>query len=456
MLECRQTECEKLERLLTGGGRNRFPECVFVQGAPQSGKKSVVSAVLRSKSCGSWRVSMSSCHLASLGTSVLFQDILAQLFDEKKNKEDEKAENVANFAEFVGKLRRRLKGSSGSKPVVIALSDVQQLRHCDFNLLPGLQRLQSLTGFKNKLCVVFISNLPWKKWEMEALSFSPAVTLTLAPYTKQQKVQLLTKHLAQRTPRSKELGKALEGDDEEEAFFYDFSEMILGTFHAVCRSLPQFVGVAKMVLPKYIQPVEAGTVEASNSRKLYRNVEPFVKECLVTANLKESSSASGTGSSDVITQNRLSVELPFFSKYLLIAAFLASYNPVSSDKRFFMKSGGGKIKKVRNTVTAAARIAAHKRASQLGGPKMFPMDRMLAIFYVIVDDQGVSCSADILSQIATLVNLGLLTQSGNWSSLDSGLDAPKFKCNVSTDFIRLVSKNVRFEIHNYMYDLQSQ
>ena len=31
------------------------------------------------------------------------------------------------------------------------------------------------------------------------------------------------------------------------------------------------------------------------------------------------------------------VELPYFSKYLLIAAYLASYNPAKSDKRFFVK-----------------------------------------------------------------------------------------------------------------------
>ena len=38
--------------------------------------------------------------------------------------------------------------------------------------------------------------------------------------------------------------------------------------------------------------------------------------------------------------SRLSVELPFFSKFLLISAYLASYNPVKSDKRFFMKHHG--------------------------------------------------------------------------------------------------------------------
>lgn len=31
------------------------------------------------------------------------------------------------------------------------------------------------------------------------------------------------------------------------------------------------------------------------------------------------------------------VELPFYSKFLLIAAYLASYNPARTDKRFFVK-----------------------------------------------------------------------------------------------------------------------
>lgn len=34
------------------------------------------------------------------------------------------------------------------------------------------------------------------------------------------------------------------------------------------------------------------------------------------------------------------VELPFYSKFLLIAAYLASYNPARTDKRFFLKVGG--------------------------------------------------------------------------------------------------------------------
>jgi len=35
--------------------------------------------------------------------------------------------------------------------------------------------------------------------------------------------------------------------------------------------------------------------------------------------------------------DRAYVELPVYSKYLVIAAYIASYNPVKSDKRFFSK-----------------------------------------------------------------------------------------------------------------------
>lgn len=36
---------------------------------------------------------------------------------------------------------------------------------------------------------------------------------------------------------------------------------------------------------------------------------------------------------------RSHMELPFYAKYLLIAAYLASYNPAHTDRRFFTKQG---------------------------------------------------------------------------------------------------------------------
>ena len=115
---------------------------------------------------------------------------------------------------------------------------------------------------------------------------------------------------------------------------------------------------------------------------------------------------------------------------------------VFTDKRVFMRGKSGRVVK-----KSKKRVQSHKKSSQLLGPKMFDMRRMLAIFYVIVDEK-VSSTAEIQSQVASLVTLQMLTQSGE------DLDQPKYKCNVDLDFIRQVAKNVRFELHKYMYDVE--
>ena len=72
------------------------------------------------------------------------------------------------------------------------------------------------------------------------------------------------------------------------------------------------------------------------------------------------------------------IELPRMSKYLVIAAFLASYNPSKLDSRFFTRTGDNKKAKLdKKSVTA-------KKRQQLIGPRAFPIQRMLAIFFSIM------------------------------------------------------------------------
>ena len=170
-----------------------------------------------------------------------------------------------------------------------------------------------------------------------------------------------------------------------------------------------------------------------------RSIEPHLKRVLLNIHYQESATMMGEESKS----KRLNVELPFFSKFLLLASFLSSYNPVSTDKRFFMRSKIGRVVK-----KSKRKAQTHKKSSQLLGPKMFDLNRMLAIFYVIVDEK-ISSTAEIQSQVASLVTLQMLTQTGE------DLDQPKYKCNVSLDFIRQVAKNVRFELHKYMYDVEN-
>ena len=71
----------------------------------------------------------------------------------------------------------------------------------------------------------------------------------------------------------------------------------------------------------------------------------------------------------------------------------------------------------------------------------------MAIFYSITE-VGANSSANILSQLSSLVTLQLL---GKVSS-DDQIDLPKYKCLVSFDFAASIAKQVELDIGHYLYE----
>jgi origin recognition complex subunit 5 len=88
----------------------------------------------------------------------------------------------------------------------------------------------------------------------------------------------------------------------------------------------------------------------------------------------------------------LSFDLPYYAKFFLIAAYLASYNPAKADRRLFVKNHGKERKKNKK------KKEQKKQAEQLLGPKPFALDRLLAIFYAIIE-VDVNLTANLLSQV---------------------------------------------------------
>lgn len=145
-------------------------------------------------------------------------------------------------------------------------------------------------------------------------------------------------------------------------------------------------------------------------------------------------------------------DLPYYTKFILIASFLASYNPPRLDMRYFAKvsNQGGKMTK--RSKIAAAKKNGHdnmgsKLRQQLLGPKPFPIERMLAIFYSILDEE-VEENVNVHTQIASLVSLRMLQRVTPMDKLDS----IKCKCNVSYEMIKALAKSTRFEIDKYLFD----
>jgi len=420
----------ELELLVGDDDRTFMPSSITAFGVASTGKTMTISWFLAHHSVNH---AVFNC-VAGYSQRLMMETILKQLLGGEARRCD-------NISEFLNHLRHDMEPGVRS---VIVLQLADRLRDMDANLLQSFTRLQELTGLN--ICCIFETRLDWGKFRPTHDILTP-VPVHFPQYTQDQLEDIVAISLPGDRPLS---------------FKQGFAGLVLSVFQSVARCCKELIHISRVNYPEYCRPVLEGECGEDDVKKLWVNVEKPLRKCLSTVALREVSSKqylaaqkekeekeSKKDSKDETTDfrplntvnvNRITVELPYYSKFLLIAAYLASYNPQKSDKRFFVKQHGKQRK------TVAMIKAKEKLNSQLTGPKPFPMDRMLAIFYNIVDDR-VNPTANIYSQMTSLVHLQLLTGVG--SDL---LDQPKYKCNVNLDFIRNVCRTVQFDIYKYLYD----
>ena len=93
------------------------------------------------------------------------------------------------------------------------------------------------------------------------------------------------------------------------------------------------------------------------------------------------------------SQKKVYFDLPYYTKFLLIASFLASFNPAKFDMRFFSRSREDKV--IKRQVNSRKKDNVRQ---QLQGPKIFHLERMLGIFYNIIDS-NIQDSICIMQQV---------------------------------------------------------
>ncbi|XP_059568751.1 origin recognition complex subunit 5 isoform X2 [Myotis daubentonii] len=423
---CRESQVSTLQSLFGERHHFSFPS-IFIYGHTASGKTYVTQTLLKTLELPHVFVNCVECFTLKL----LLEQILNRL-NYLSSSEDGCSTQITcdTFNDFVRLFKQVTKAKSlKDQTVYIVLDKAEYLRDMEANILPGFLRLQELTD--RNVTVIFLSEIIWEKFRPNTGCFEPFVL-----YFPDYSIGNLQKILSHDHP------------PEYSADFYAaYINILLGVFYTVCRDLKELRHLAVLNFPKYCEPVVKGEGER-DTRKLWRNIEPHLKKAMQTVYLREISSSQWEklqkDDTDPGQLEGLSaythVELPYYSKFILIAAYLASYNPSRTDKRFFLKHHG-KIKKTNF-------LKKHEKTSNhLLGPKLFPLDRLLAILYSIVDSR-VAPTANIFSQITSLVTLQLLTLVGH----DDQLDGPKYKCTVSLDFIRAIARTVNFDIIKYLYD----
>ncbi|XP_027682041.1 origin recognition complex subunit 5 isoform X2 [Chelonia mydas] len=413
MVPCRESQVSSLMSIFGERQHFSFPS-IFIYGHTSSGKTYVMQTLLETLELPHVFVNCVECFTSRL----LLEEILTQL--QNLSSENKHGSHVPcdTFNDFVRLFKQEIITQDlQNQTVYIVLDKAEQLREMEANVLPGFLRLQEMTD--RNVTVIFLSEIVWELFRPNTGCLEP-FTLYFPDYSIEYSAD----------------------------FYAAYINILLGVFYTVCRDLKELRHLAALNFTKYCEPVVRGEANERDTRRLWKNIESHLKKAMQTVYLREISSSQW----ERIQQDdgepghlkglsaHAHVELPYYSKFLLIAAYLASYNPARTDKRFFLKHHG-KIKKTNF-------LKKHEKTSNhLLGPKPFPLDRLLAILYSIVDNK-VAPTANIFSQITSLVTLQLLTLVGH----DDKLDGPKYKCTVSLDFIRAIARTVNFDIIKYLYD----
>ncbi|KAF9408711.1 Origin recognition complex subunit 5, partial [Podila epigama] len=343
-------------------------------------------------------------------------------------------------------------GRKKSDTRYLVLDRAERLRDTAPTLIPVLMRLQELTG--RNMCVILISTIVWEKFRSKTGGYEPIV-LNFPQYTKQETLAILKLDMA-------------TGQDPE--LYMRFVDLVYDVFQRNCKDLNEIRHLVSLLFPLYVKPVKEGKIQAHEVLKLHRHIQAYFVEAMDKLYLREISSTEwsdrtllsasksdgGAPGSERAMMTAVQVQnildLPYYTKFILIASFLASYNPPKLDMRYFAKVSNQGSKMTKRAKNAAAKKHGHeqmgsKLRQQLLGPKTFQLERMLAIFYSILEEE-VEENVNVHTQIASLVSLRLLQRITPMDKLDS----IKCKCNVSYDTIKALAKSTKFDIDKYLYD----
>lgn len=414
-----------------------FPDCIYIYGGSGTGKTAVIKAILESFQINHAFINLIECYTPK----ILFESILNQLtgfkIDPTKGHPFTKCDNMMDFVSCLQRCSREtnLNGS------IVVLDKSEQLRQMDYNLLPGFLRMRELSRIG--ITVILLSEIVFEKYYARGNIVQP-LKVYFPRYSLEELLNILMlDYISAKASIYKNYKKTLDFD---ETFFKNYLNLFLSVFHRACRDLSELRHMSKINFMEYCRPIMNKELKLTDSLALWRRIAPILKSSLEILYLRVQVDTESAQKQVAFSKENLaqSLELPFYAKYLLIAAYLASYNPTKEDKKLFMKYQSKKSKTMRE-VKAKSKVS-EKLNTQLG-PKAFSLDRLLAIFYAILEDK-VGFNNNLLVQVSSLVELQLLTAlSDNFA-----LDGQKYKCIVSFDFIQTISKMVGFNIRKYLCD----
>lgn len=217
---------------------------------------------------------------------------------------------------------------------------------------------------------------------------------------------------------------------------------------SVARDLISFEKIANSLWHPFLRPVIDGAVGARDvSRLVVAHTKLLQDEDRLGDTMLADSGHDMALSRPVSTASLNLHELPYYSKWIMCAAYLASFNPPVQDQTYFMKQSDRKRRR-RGGPVAGHRSTARKIPRHLLSPSPFSLDRLLAILQAVMP-HDLAPTADVHAQITRLVSLRLLLKSGILGSDMLDLSA-RWKVNIDRDRVLTIAKTLNFDIADFL------
>lgn len=461
-------------------------DSVYVYGPPSAGKTSVLRDLLPHLNIPHAYIN---CREMTRTRSVL-ESILHQLKGPKRPRDDTgsapapRCDSISEFLAALPSAVSRVKSAAW-----IVLDNAQRMAGND--LLTGLTLLSSTTGAN--VGIILVAPVPWSRgiFMHESGRMSPPHPIYFPAYTPTQMIKILA---ARPPPSNSPTNPDLNLDLDLSQAYGQFLKSVVPLITRATNNLLDMWTAVESLWPQYSAPllegreIQSAVLMGRIRGDLQRVIGDLDMKCstigttltqgaevpaasggatrAATAPLPAAQipATAGAGASDrKVSSQGLSFELPYMSKFLLIAAYVASRNKHTTDRSVF---DPGYSKRGKRSSMAHDRLTEAAAEAVLRGPHSFPLERLLHIFYCMYGHHGMGDddyeeeseereesrkrmarevqSAEVLMQLSTLVSQRLLSVSGNI------LDGASYRCNLTDDLAQAISANLRLSLRDYL------
>ncbi|ODV69914.1 hypothetical protein HYPBUDRAFT_146299 [Hyphopichia burtonii NRRL Y-1933] len=474
-VKARDVELDLLNSFITKDPASLIPSLV-VSGYKAVGKTYTIQSYLEAMGINNTIVRCDEC----ITQKLLLQRCLKKIkkdsgvdltkYQQQFNYKGQEVSNIdllcENFASFVVALEQFVEESNYKENHVLVLDRFDQCIDSTSNLFPAFLRLHEYSKINN-ISIVFIVSHDDPK---EVVTFS-IPHIFFDAYSEEQVVEILQSN------QFCFFGDERFDDKVEHDFWIKYTKLIVDIFFSYTGSDMNFlIDICDKLWNSFINPVILGKYKPNEFIKIYQEDKGLFDNDNIINNssIQEFSSAKEEEENNSIIVK----DLPYHSKFILIASYLASFVEPKNDLHFFSKMNSLKVKTRKNSKKNL--LSKSDIDNRLLSPNYFDLERLRAILSVIYRNEAdplsrsnlnfyhlyqdlsereqarkdhefstfsLNTTIDLNSQIATLASLGLITRTYALDILSSKI---RWKCNISWSTVEAISKDINFPLLNYL------